>query len=737
MLINSKLKILRFLLPAMLSVAYCDIVLAQGWREAREERQAGARGEGDFAAGRMLRRAIDLVSAGETDRGVRMLEAVIEQYPTSDVRFQAYLELGRYHLDEYNHAQAISYLGNVRELQRREQLTPEFREILLESMYLTGVAYFQMRDYSKAFPVLRRITTDYPNSVWANQSYYYIGMCHFVQERWSRAIEALSMVGTHIDAEGEQAEYVEAGRRLYVKVQDGDLPILYELGEECIVVIETASGDRETIVCVPLASGSDTFIGSIPTAVGTPVPNDGTLQVVGGDDITVTYHDMNTEDGEYNVPRVSTVRVVSSGSVLFTLGDFESRARNAFIGQPVFVMLEDADLDVSPERDSAEVRVYSRYRMEDHERDDRPSGIGDFLVREEEYRIRDELIVALREIGEGQVVRTGRFGGSFMTMEPMLEDSAIKPDNHLIVVQGDEIIVEYTDELHGDGAYPRGVTASINVAGVIDTSPRASQNVVFDETVSARRNNVEAAAYLELAKIFKDMGLMDGAGVRAAEGLSRVDETIRTRVAIPPELREEAFKLKWELHLVMNDYEAAIATCQVFNQLFPHSPFVDEALLGIGRIHMEAGNYAQAVSVFEEILQLEQSMAKAEAQFRIAEAVERQIGLERAIPHYRQVASRYSDSAFAGPALGKLIDFAIEMRDYGQASEMLTQVFADYPDAEFLDAMLLKWVMVAFRMGDFETAHQKGTELLFEYPGSQFAARAQEILPRIEQRLNR
>lgn len=712
-----------------------NIVYGQGTDAVRRERDAGR--EGDFAAGRMLRRAVDLIGAGESDRGLRMLESVVDQYPNSDIRFQAYLELGKYHLDQYNQAQTISFLANnLRELQNREQLSPDLREVMLESMYLTGVAYFQMRDYSKAFPVLRRITTDYPNTVWANQSYYYIGMCHFVQERWSRAIEALSMVGTHVDAEGDQAEYVEAGRRLYVKVQDGDLPVLYALGEECVVRLETSSGDRETITCVPLSSGSDTFIGSIPTAVGTPVPNDNVLQVVGGDEITVTYFDMNTEAGERNVPRVTAVRVVSSGAVLFTLGDYESRARNAFIDQPVFVLLEDADLDISPERDTASVRVYSRYRIEDEDFDDGPSGIADFLhTSTEEYRIRDELTLTLEELGDGQVVRTGRFGGSFRTILPLLEDSARKPEGTLICVQGDEIVVEYTDELHGDGDYPREVTAAISVAGEIDTSPRASQSVVFDETVRARKNNVEASAYLELAKIFKDMGLIDGANVRSQEGLSRVDETIRTQAAIPPELREEAFKLKWELHLVMDDFAAAISTCQMFNQLFPNSPFVDQALLGIGRVRMEAGEYAEAIAVFGEILRLEQSVAKAEAQFRIAEATERSTGIEAAIPHYRVCAQRYSDSAFAGPALAKLIDYSIDNRDFGQASEMLKQVFADYPDAEFLDSMLLKWAVVAFRMGDFRTAHEKCTELLFEYPGSGYAAQAQEMLPRIEERL--
>jgi outer membrane protein assembly factor BamD (BamD/ComL family) len=49
--------------------------------------------------------------------------------------------------------------------------------------------------------------------------------------------------------------------------------------------------------------------------------------------------------------------------------------------------------------------------------------------------------------------------------------------------------------------------------------------------------------------------------------------------------------------------------------------------------------------------------------------------------------------------------------------------------------MLLKWVMVAYRAGNFQQAFDKCSQLLFEYPESSYAARARQILPKIEQRL--
>lgn len=718
--------------------------VAAGENDADPGAAAGDNGgDSDYAAARLLQRADELLQAGEKERGIKMLESVVEQYPKSMMRHKAYLALGRHFLEARDQNQAIAYLARVRELEREPALSPELQDMLAESLYQTGVAYFQMRQYNAAFPVLRKIVAQFPNSVWANQSYYYIGMCHFMQENWSKAIEALSLVGTHVDPASPKTEFVEAGRRFYVKVQDADLPVLNRMGLEIKVVVESASGDRETVVCIPLAgTQNDVFVGSIPTQVGTPAPGDATLQVVGGDEIMVRYLDDNTQEGRKDVPREGKVRVVSTGGVYFSLGDFETRARHAFPGQPVFVVVEDADLDTSTSRDRASVRLLVRYRPEE-DADEQPLAIGaggfaDLLTdRRDELTVRDELVINLDEIGAGDIVRSGRFGGS-VKIEAATD--GLQPDRADAVLharEGDEILAIYNDARHGEGEFARESTYRVVVGGMVDTRPQASQSVVYDETLRARKNLVEANAFLELARIFKDMGLMQGATERAAEGLDRAQRVIGVQVAIPSNLKQEAFKLKWELHLVSDDYESAVAACQLFNQLFPDSPFVDQALLGIGRIRLQAKQYAEAIKVFNQILGLKTSLAKAEAQFRIAEATESDPlgGFEKAIPHYKLCADRYPDSEFAGRAMGKLIDYYIENRDYAQASAMLEQVFQDYPDAPFLDAMLLKWTLVAFRMGEFRKAHEKASELLFQYPGSSYAEKAREILPRIEEKL--
>lgn len=241
-------------------------------RYVEDEREAKAPGE-EFAARRLLKRARDLLLARESERAVKMLETVIEQHPKSDVRFEAYLELGKHYLDAHNHARAVNTLRHLNALQREnEELTGRARELYVEGLYLTGVAHCQMRQFGAAFPILRKITNHYLNTVWANQSYYYIGMCHFMQGNWSKAIKALSLVGTFVDPSSPTVEYAEAGRRFYVKVEDSDLPVLMRLGKSVQVAVATESGDKETLPCIPLAGQQGIFIASIGTEIGAGTP---------------------------------------------------------------------------------------------------------------------------------------------------------------------------------------------------------------------------------------------------------------------------------------------------------------------------------------------------------------------------------------------------------------------------------------------------------------------------------
>ena len=68
--------------------------------------------------------------------------------------------------------------------------------------------------------------------------------------------------------------------------------------------------------------------------------------------------------------------------------------------------------------------------------------------------------------------------------------------------------------------------------------PDVSARYVPDPLLKARKALVESKAYLELGKIFKGMGLLEGAVQKCQEGVDLVETVITERSPIPQTLRE-------------------------------------------------------------------------------------------------------------------------------------------------------------------------------------------------------
>jgi TolA-binding protein len=559
------------------------------------------------------------------------------------------------------------------------------------------------------------------------------------------------MVGAFLDPNSPTAEYMEAGLRFYVRIEDRDLPLLSRLGKQPRVILETSHGDREQADTIPL-NADGMVIGSMPTAVGVARPGDGTLQVVSGASIRSSYFDEISKDGSLNVARTGTVEVVSSGTLSFMLGDYESTAGVAYQDQPCFLLLLDADLDVSAARDTAEIQVISRYKKLSESEAVLARSANDEIV----YITRDQIRVRMTELGTNAILRTGRFGGQF-EVSAYRGETPSQNDALLTCEQGDESVATYADALSIGGPVERTVTVSLPVLGKMDSNLNMTQYVVFNMIDRAKKNLVEGEAYLELARIFRAMGLIKGAKEQMKHGLARSEEVIGLVQQIPQDLTHRAYKLTWELHIVGDDLASAMAVCGVFNRLYPDSPLVDEALIGMANIHRENRDYEKSIETFRQVLSLAKSEAKGEAHFRIGEALmaqgEAQVIAARrigrplkgggnpmrasAIQEYKLCAERFPDSPFAPQAIGNVVDYFVDEKDYVQAGALLEQVFLDYPDAKFLDAMLLKWVLVAYQSGDFVKARDKCTQLMSEYPESPHAEKAKKILPKIEEAMRK
>jgi len=716
----------------------------------------------DPQARQLFDKAVELMEYKQYERGLAMLNAVVRDYQGTLIAHKAHMAMGKHFLNQRATSEALSHfmlLTRVLTPAPGEKQTDEMQDLYHESLFQAGFAQYQAGQYSAGFPLFRRLTEVAGKTKWANQAYFYIGMSHYHMGNWNKAIDSLSLVGTEVDgAEGDDLGRIEIGQRFYSKISDADIPVMRKLGQEVQAQVKVSSGDTEMITGAPVPGKPEEMLASAPTSLGNAKPNDGILQMVGGDTLEVTYLDDSTLDGKKGVPRTGKVRAVSTGTVGFYLGDNATPAYIAYPGQPQVVILRDADLDTSPAAETITLVVKSLYKVEEDKKVAEGNALDIFAMDEKEedkWTERDSITITLTESGEGGVIRSGLFIGKVQLAPASQGDTIDKTDAILQTAELDELSVSYTDKIHLYGDDERKSETRIKVSGSVNSGVTADQYVVFEELLKARKGAVEAEALVGLGAIYKDMGLDQRAGQRASEALDKVDPVIMNREKLPGDIVEQAFKLKWESELLKNDFNGATATCLAFNRLYPESVLADQALMTLGRSLTDRGEFKQAVSVYGRVLELQNPISAAEAQFRIGETLQREAeqlataeeehkskwttqGLSKAtalqnrmspaINAYRKTYQTYPESSFAAEALGRVVRHYVETESFPQAVDLLQSAFADYPDAAFLDEMLLLWANVAFRMGDSATAKTKLQQLIFDYPSSQHVAEARKKL---------
>jgi len=742
------------------------------WAQESDEKKPRARaGEGiDRRAKHLFDKAMELMEYKQYERGLAMLNTVVRDNQGELLAHMAHLEMGRHYLNQRQTKEALNHFMLLTRL-----LAPEpgekknENEVALyhEALFQAGFSHYQGGQYGACFPLFRRLTEVAARTKWANMAYFYIGMSHYQLKNWNKAIDSLSLVGTEVEEAGEGDDdlgRIEIGQRFYSKIVDADVPVMRKLGVPVQAKVSVSSGDSETLTGVPVPGKKHEMLTSAPTALGAPKPGDGVLQMVGGDTLEVTYIDDSTLDGRKGVPRTGKVRAVSTGTVGFFLGDYSTPAYIAYPGEPQVLMLRDADLDTSNGAEKLTLTVKSFYKVEAAAaaEDDEQEMLDIFALDDEDEEVwkeRDSITVTLIEKGEGAAIRSGIFLGKVSLAA--LADGVVPDtgDQLLHCDELDELSVSYSDDVHLYGDETRTSEARIKVSGSVNSGVTADQFVVFEELLKARKGSVEAEALSGLGEIYKDMGLDQRAAQRAMEALSKVDPIIMNRKKLPGDLVENAFRLKWESELLKDDFDAATATCLAFNRLYPESVLADKALMTLGRSLTDKEQFEKAVDVYQRVLELENPISAAEAQFRIGETLQKRAvdSIEKADAHnskwgragltkatalqnamgpavaaFRKTYELYPESSYAAEALGRVVRHYVDTEAFAQAADLLESVFNDYPDAAFLDEMLILWANVGYRMGDNETAKSKLRKLIFDYPTSKFVTEARKKLAGLE-----
>jgi tetratricopeptide (TPR) repeat protein len=348
-------RILHLRLLGVLALSLSLVAVAQGQEPAKdkEAKEAPVRGSlvEDRAAKKLLEAGDARFQTEEFPKAVELWQSVIERYPRSRYRFDAHMRLGSLFLEKERaydrarvHFQAVAAEENREEEQRAE------------ATLKMGICFYEARNYGKCFQIMRDVIEKFPVSKQVNQAYYYIGLGHFQLGHYSRAIDALQKVGTAFSGEDDKIEKVEAGKRLFVKIEDADLSAL-ESGETVKVHCKTTQGDEEDVVCYSVGRNVRVALGSIVTQLGRPRPGNGRLEVRGDDKVEVTYIDAHTSDRQFNRKLLRTIEVVGNGIVTATDGAFKEALQGTVLGRQLNVQIIDADKDLTDKPDAVKAIV--------------------------------------------------------------------------------------------------------------------------------------------------------------------------------------------------------------------------------------------------------------------------------------------------------------------------------------------------------------------------------------------
>ncbi len=734
----------------------------------------------DRAARKLIEAGDARYEADETKKAVEIWQSVIERYPRSRVRFQAHMRLGNYFLerDRAFEKARVQFEAVTDEANRDE-------EQRAEATLRMGICFYEARNFGKCFQVMRDVIERFPVSENVNQAYYYIGLGHFQLQHYSRAIAALEKVGTALSSDDRQVRKVEAGKRLFVKIEDADLAAT-EPGEPIEVRCEASSGDVETVSCYPVGRNVRIVLGSIATRLGRPQPDNGTLDIKGDDRVTVTYIDQHTADKQLNRQTIHDVAVVGDALVAITDGAFSETLQGVVLGKTVNLQTTDADRDLTDDADTLTAVLEVHRAKTDAELEAEAIAAlnrgddGDEVAVNEEgqpeidpFKKIDEVSVTFTEakvvpavarasiqpmetasvqLGAGASEAAGGGGetgtfsedddesvhsGIFRATVPLARaDEPLANDSVLQALPGDVVRLVYVDEINTSDQVRRVEIDAKCIEGNLG-GVRITQSQIADGELRIKTRLKTANALTNIGNRYKEFGLKTNARGKYDQALALCEEIMTEARQLGGRLLEETYVQLWRIYFEMDRLELAAAMAQRLQREFPNSGFVDDALLQLADVARKQGDRNRAIGVYARLVNMQTSQLRGEAQFGIAECY-RELADEatgaratqiydRAFQEYKKVFDRFPDSGRVGEAVAQMANYYYRQQDYARAIDTFENVLTNYPDAKFLDVILFNYGRCLYRMDRKGEAKRRFDQLIGDYPESPLATDAKQI----------
>jgi TolA-binding protein len=682
----------------------------------------------DRAARKLLQAGEVRMELGETKKAVEIWESVIDRYPRSPVRFQAHLKLAdhlheeaRAHEQARQHYEAAAVEANADEDAR------------VHAILRAGVCHYEAGQYGHCFKVMRGLIRDFPARPEVNDAHYHIGLAHFKQGHYGRAIEALDKVGTSVAADGPAVRKVEAGRRLHVRIDDQDLAILPR-GAAVSVRCTSSSGDEEIITCHPVGREAKVALGHIETQLADVACGNGVLEVRGSDRVGIEYIDAHASDRQQDVPRRHEVEVVGTAHARITDGGYQQALQAAVLGKRVHLEVADADGDTGPGSQTLEARLEVRRKRTADEIDAELASrvaAGEAATGPDGEDLRSKIDPMVRVHSQGVTLTESDRAGVFRAAIPLGGDSGLAAE------PGQTLRLIYNDQEHmGDAARECIATARVIEGNLGDM--RVSRPDIRDEDLRLRTELGTAGALTRVGGQYDDFGLHDQAMAKYREALEVCESLLEEVRGQGGPLLEETYVELWRIYFAMDELDLALNMSKLLQRDFPDSTYVDEAMLQQAHVERERKDWTRAIQLYSGIVSMGESKFRGDAQFAIGEcyeamALEARSGrseayFEKAFVAYRKVYESFPDSSRIGEAVSKMASFYYQKKDYERAVDVFENVLADYPDAAFLDVILFNHGRCLYKLGRKSEARARFEQLIQDFPESEVAAESVKIV---------
>ena len=680
--------------------------------------------------------------AGELSAALDLYKAVLDRYPISRWRFLARLKMGKQFLKEKKFDLALDQFRRVAVDDNKDE------DQRGDASLQVGICFFEMGKFEEAFGELRKVIKQHPGTPYSNDAYYYIGQAHFKMGRFANAIEAFKNVGTSIDPQAQEAEKLDAGKRLFVKLDDKDFSA--QAGEAGVVVtVVTSSGDKENVTCFPVTPGAPILMGSLRTQLGEAKPGDNVVQLIGTDKITVTYTDKQTADAKLNVVRTKEIRVVGNARVKVVDGAFAESVGAVVLDKPAFLLVQDSDRDISGKSDEIEVIVRTKRVVEenpDSEKAEKPaSNIAAALEAAEKaepvFKVIDEKRVKLVEKpADGAAAGTTVHTGLFIGVIPIARQGDA-PNPAAIVAQVNDLLeIEYLDEVSLEAKPVTRKTVARVIEGNLNPLQVANTKI-NDEELKFKTALKTSEALKNIGNIYKDLGLTKQSVDRYKQALVETEQVARSYGALNQRLLEQTYVQMWKIYYAMDDLGRAAQMCLELQRRFPESPFVDDALLLMGQVSQKQGKFQEAIGVFRRLAALKNSPLAPAAQYAIGECYEElgttqknKIYYDEAFLAFKGCFEKFPNSNQAGDALSKMAEYYYSKEDFTRALDIYEEALQQYQDSKFIDVVLYNYGRCLVKMKKLDGAVEKFNQLISTYPNSKMVANAQKIVEAIEKR---